>query len=234
MFSNFTYNSYSAFVNLFGRNMGACKKNYSKNWGWKREFNKLWEALNAVVEVWTLFSALEGWHLMFAWYFLLMPLCVCVCVHSYVSKSLTWLSTHTHTKEKRKYQATTMCQSPKALGWSCWSLSMLFFMSKSFPLHFECPCPSLQWLVCILSIDSWCSSNSIFFMEPCLSPSISPGQSQWFLLLSSIFTHASVFLSYGYLSTHLITPFWLCIKDFGHFHHITISFLVITIFLGTC
>lgn len=76
------------------------KKNYSKNWGWKREFNKLWEALNAVVEVWTLFSALEGWHLMFAWYFLLMPLCVCVCVHSYVTKSLTWLSTHTHTKEK--------------------------------------------------------------------------------------------------------------------------------------
>ena len=101
MFSNFTYNSYSAFVNLFGRNMGACKKKITvKTEAGNVSCNKLWEALNAVVEVWTLFSASEGWHLMFAWYFLLMPLCVCVCVHSHVSKSLTWLSTHTHTKEK--------------------------------------------------------------------------------------------------------------------------------------
>lgn len=159
---------------------------------------------------------------------------VCTVMSQKVWHDWTHRHTHTYKRKDRKYQATMRCQSPKALGWSCWSLSMLFFMNKAFPLHFECPCPSLQWLVYILSIDSWCSSNSTFFVEPCLSPSVSPGQSQWFLLLSSIFTHASVFLSYDYLGTHLITPFWLCIKDFGHFHHITVSFLVITVFLGTC
>ena len=61
MFSNFTHNSYSVFVNLFGRNMGQCKKKITvKTEVGNMSCNKLWEALNAVVEVWTLFSALQG------------------------------------------------------------------------------------------------------------------------------------------------------------------------------
>lgn len=152
MFSKF-YIQFLFCLLIYLQKHGSMQKNYSKNWGWNVSCNKLWEALNAVVEVWTCSVLQKVDTSCSAWYFL-MPVCVCLCAQSCLKKFNMTEHTHTYKRKDRKYQATTMCQSPLKHWADPVGPFQCSFFEQVLSLHFECPSPSLQWFVYILSIDS--------------------------------------------------------------------------------
>lgn len=162
-----------------------------------------------------------------------LPLCVCLCAQSCLKKFNMTEHTHTYKRKDRKYQATTMCQSPKALADPVGPFQCSFFMSKSFPftlnvpslpysdlstsyplIHDRAQIVSSSWShAWVLSL--WPESvvfASQFYLNPCIS----------FLELW-LFEYTSYY-------SFLIRRQRFC----RHFHHIAHPFWSLQFSLGTC